>query len=69
MFFVMILVYILMNKTSLGYEMKAVGFNAIAYETQGIDVKRDVFLALLISGGIAGLAGGIEIKIKVWQNF
>ncbi len=69
MFLVMILVYILMNKTSLGYEMKAVGFNPIASETQGIDVKRNMFLALLISGGIAGLAGGIEISGTLGKIF
>ena len=53
--------YILLNRTSMGYEMRAVGFNADAAHTNGIDVGRNMFLALLISGALAGLAGGIEV--------
>ncbi len=53
--------YMLLNKTSRGYEMKAVGFNPLASQTQGINPNLNMFLALLISGGIAGLAGGVEV--------
>ncbi len=56
-----VLVYLYINKTSKGYELTAVGLNPTACEIQGINVKRNMFLALLISGGIAGLAGSIEI--------
>lgn len=56
-----VLVYILMNRTSVGYEMRAVGFNRNAAHVNGIDVNRNMFLALLISGALAGLAGGIEV--------
>ena len=56
-----IAVYIFLNKTTYGYEMTAVGINPIASEFCGIDVKRNMFVALLISGSIAGLAGGIEV--------
>lgn len=55
------LVYILLNRTSLGYEMCAVGFNKHASDTNGIPVERSMFLALLMSGALAGLAGGIEV--------
>ena len=49
-------VYIILNRTSLGYEMRAVGFNPNASRTNGINVNRNMFLALLISGALAGLA-------------
>ena len=65
-------VYILLNRTSTGYEMRAVGFNASAAQTSGIDVNRNMFLALLISGALAGLAGGIEVTgtlNKIVNNF
>lgn len=61
MLLAVVLVYFLLNKTSRGYEMKAVGFNPLAAQTQGINPNLNMFLALLISGGIAGLAGGVEI--------
>lgn len=67
-----IVVYIILNKTSLGYEMRAVGYNPEASRVNGINVKRNMFLALLISGGLAGLAGGIEVTgtmDKIVNNF
>lgn len=65
-------VYILLNHTSRGYEMRAVGFNADAARVNGIDVNRNMFLSLLISGALAGLAGGIEVTgslNKIVNNF
>lgn len=56
-----VFVYLLLNRTSLGYEMCAVGFNKNAAHTNGINVERNMFLALLMSGALAGLAGGIEV--------
>ncbi|MGL6175155.1 MAG: ABC transporter permease [Cellulosilyticaceae bacterium] len=54
-------VYILLNKTSMGYEMRAVGLNRNAAYANGINVDKNMFLALLLSGALAGLAGGIEV--------
>ncbi|MFX1484769.1 MAG: ABC transporter permease, partial [Promethearchaeota archaeon] len=51
----------LINRTVLGYEMRAVGLNEKAAEYAGINPKRNVTLALTISGGLAGLAGGGEV--------
>ena len=65
-------VYIILNRTTLGYEMRAVGFNPNASRTNGINVNRNMFLALLISGALAGLAGGIEVTgslDKIVNNF
>lgn len=67
-----VVVYVILNKTSLGYEMRAVGYNTTASRVNGINVSRNMFLALLISGGLAGLAGGIEVTgtmNKIINNF
>lgn len=52
-----LVVAFLINKTTLGYELKAVGFNRHASEYAGIAVKRSIVLSMFISGGLAGLAG------------
>jgi ABC-type uncharacterized transport system permease subunit len=53
---VFIIAYIL-KCTKLGYEIRAVGFNPSAAECAGISVSKNTFLAMAISGAIAGLAG------------
>lgn len=52
-----LVVAFLINKTTLGYELKAVGFNRHSAEYAGIAVKRSIVLSMFIAGGIAGLAG------------
>ncbi len=49
--------YILLNRTVLGYEMRAMGANKLAAFTNGIDTERLTVLSMLLSGGICGLAG------------
>ncbi len=61
MFLTVVFVYVFLNKTTLGFEMTAVGKNALAAEMQGINAKHKMFLGLLISGAIAGLGGSIEV--------
>jgi simple sugar transport system permease protein len=51
----------LINRTVLGYEMKAVGLNKDAAEYAGINSKKNVAMTLTLSGALAGLAGGGEI--------
>lgn len=51
------LVKFLMDKTKLGYEMKAVGFSGTASRYAGINVGKNIVLTMLISGALAGLAG------------
>jgi len=53
--------YIVLNRTTLGYEVRAVGFNPEAARYGGISVGRNFILALAISGLFAGLAGGLDI--------
>ncbi|TFG29467.1 ABC transporter permease [Candidatus Thorarchaeota archaeon] len=56
------LVNFFINKTVMGYEMRAVGQNEDAARTAGIDAKKNMALALGLSGGLAGLAGTLEIQ-------
>lgn len=53
--------YYLMQHTTKGYEMRAVGINPTASKWNGINVEQNMFLALVVSGALAGLAGGIEV--------
>jgi simple sugar transport system permease protein len=58
----MLVVYwIVINRTTLGYEVRAVGFNPEAARYGGISVARNYFLAMAISGSFAGLAGALDI--------
>lgn len=56
-----ILIYILLWKTSFGYKLRASGASARAARYGGINVSKYVVIAMFISGGFAGLAGGIEV--------
>jgi simple sugar transport system permease protein len=46
--------YVILNRTTLGFEVRAVGFNPEAARYSGIPVRRSYFLALAISGAFAG---------------
>jgi simple sugar transport system permease protein len=54
-------VYFLLWKSPLGFQMRAVGFNPIAARANGISVRKNIVLALALSGALAGLAGMSEI--------
>jgi ABC-type uncharacterized transport system permease subunit len=55
----MILWYILW-KTTLGFELRAVGFNSTASEYAGMNVKRNILSSMMISGAFAGVGGAVE---------
>ncbi len=57
-----VLIYLLLNKTALGFRIRAVGFNHDAAELGGIRSGRIFVIAFLISGGLAGMAGLTEIN-------
>lgn len=54
-----ILAWVLMEKTQLGYELKACGKNAEASRYAGIKSKRNIIISILISGALCGLGGGL----------
>ena len=53
--------WLLLNRTTVGYQIRAVGFNPDASRYGGISVARSYFLAMAFSGLFAGLAGAIDI--------
>ncbi len=59
---VAVLIWVLLNKTSLGFQIRAVGKNPSAAGLGGINAKAITIIAFLISGGLAGLAGLTEIN-------
>ncbi len=52
---------LLLNRTTLGYEVRAVGYNPESAAYGGINVKKNLVRALAISGAFAGLAGGLDM--------
>lgn len=52
-----VIVYILLWKTSLGFEIRSAGENPTAAQSGGISIARNTILAMALSGGIAALAG------------
>lgn len=52
-----IVIWFILDKTTLGYQLKAVGFNKDAAEYAGINVNKNVVLTMMIAGSLAGLAG------------
>ena len=54
-----IVIYIILNKTTFGYELKACGFNPHASKYAGINAKRNIVLSMVIAGMLAGLGGGL----------
>ncbi|MFO7571767.1 MAG: ABC transporter permease [Gaiellaceae bacterium] len=53
--------YVILNRTTLGFEVRAVGFNPEAARYSGIPVRRSYFLAMAIAGGFAGTAGAVDV--------
>ena len=56
-----VIIYIILKLTPLGYEIRAVGENPVAAKHAGMNIVWVQVLAMLISGGLAGLAGTSEV--------
>jgi ABC-type uncharacterized transport system permease subunit len=56
-----VVVYLLLWRTTIGYRIRAVGQNKDASRYAGISVPRYLMLGLMLSGGLAGLAGAVEV--------
>ena len=52
-----IVIWVVLNKTVLGYELKAVGLNRFGAEYAGMPVNRNIVISMMIAGALAGLAG------------
>ena len=53
--------YAVLNRTTLGYEVRAVGHNPEAARYGGISVKRSMIVSMAICGAFAGIAGAIQV--------
>jgi ABC-type uncharacterized transport system permease subunit len=62
------LVWLLIWKTTLGYEIRTVGSNPDAAKYAGINVKRTIVLTMALSGLLAGLAGTIEVTALNYRH-
>lgn len=56
-----VIVYFIKYKTSIGFKMRAVGLNRNAADYSGVNSNKLMVLAMVLSGAIAGIAGGVEI--------
>lgn len=59
--FMVFLVYWFLWKTAIGYSIRVVGQNPTAAQSGGINVAKNIIIAMTLSGGIAGLAGVTEV--------
>ena len=57
--FFAVIVYIILNKTTFGYELRACGFNKNAAKYAGINEKRNIVLSMMIAGALAGVGAGL----------
>jgi len=55
------LIYLILWKTPLGYRLRVVGSNPDAARYAGISVERSIITVMVISGGLAGIAGMVEV--------
>ncbi len=56
-----VIFWFIINKTTFGYELKAVGFNPLASEYAGMKVQRNAALSMTIAGAFSGLAGAMLV--------
>jgi len=62
-------VWWLLNRSTLGFRFRAVGENPHAERTAGMDVKNLYLYAMLISGGLAGVAGSTQVLGTLTTGF
>ena len=56
---VAVIVWVVLEKTKLGYELKATGYNKFAAKYCGMREKRNIILTMAIAGGLAGMGAGL----------
>lgn len=58
-----LVIYVIIEKTKFGYELKAVGHNRFAAQYAGINEKRSIIVSMFIAGGLAGVSGAITYLV------
>lgn len=54
-----VIIWLVLQKTVFGYELKACGYNRHASQYAGINAKRNIILSMVIAGALSGLGGGV----------
>ena len=54
-----VILWVVLSKTTFGYELKACGFNRNASVYAGINAKRNIVLSMVIAGALSGIGGGL----------
>lgn len=54
-----LVMYVVLNKTTFGYELKACGMNKNASTYAGINANRNIVLSMVIAGALSGIGGGL----------
>lgn len=64
-----VIIWVVLEKTRFGYELKATGFNKNAAKYSGMAENRNIILTLVIAGGLAGLGGSFyyQTGIEQWE--
>lgn len=65
---VAIIIFVVIQKTTFGYELKACGMNKDAAKYSGIADKRTIIISFMISGALAGLGGGMHYLQQVYYS-
>ena len=67
---VAILVWVILNKTKFGYELKATGNNIHAAKYCGMKENRNIILTMMIAGALAGMGAGLlyQTGIEEWET-
>lgn len=63
-----IIIWVILEKTTLGFEIKACGLNKDAAKYAGINEKKNIILAFTISGALAGIGGACYILMPAAAN-
>ena len=67
-----VVVWVLLRRSSLGYQIEVVGLNPQAARYGGISVEKTIVLVMALAGGLCGLAGACEVmglKYRLFENF
>ncbi len=66
-----LVVWVVLNKTKFGYELKATGYNAHAAKYSGMKEKRNIILTMAISGALAGMGAAFLYQVGIdfrWET-
>ncbi|MCH4058296.1 MAG: ABC transporter permease [Lactobacillaceae bacterium] len=64
----LVVVWLIMKKTTLGFEIRSVGLNPYGSEYAGMSSKKTIIMSMVLSGTLAGL-GGVMEGLGTYQNF